>query len=70
MKKKLISDLNRIGIIGNVRFERLDTHAVRYEVKANGMTFDDGYFTTEKDSPNSKEAMLLRWEKFLISLKP
>lgn len=70
MKKKFISDLTKLGITGSVMFERLDTHAVRYEVKANGKTFDDGYFTTEKDSANSKEAMLLRWEKFLISLKP
>lgn len=68
MKQMMEKDIASKGLSGTVKYERLDTHAVRYEVKVGLSTFDDGYFIGEENSGNTKDAMIERWKKFIGEL--
>jgi hypothetical protein len=70
MKKKIIQDAKKLGLVAEVKYSRPEMHAVVYEVVMYRndeivSRWDGGYFVYEEGTTNSKESMIENWNKFI-----
>ena len=73
MIAKIKKDLKNKGYkTPKVKYNRLNTHSISYEVALNeadkSSAWDGHYFVGEEGTGNSKEAMIEDWNSFLNDL--